>query len=104
MLLIKIAILLNKTFFLFYRYNFHYESEIKVVQKYEGLILLEIDVLQAELELFLHKYPKNARLSTKQKKRASQCSLTNDTLTVFLPQQMKQCEFQVDAVQNWMYG
>ncbi|KAF2889856.1 hypothetical protein ILUMI_16317 [Ignelater luminosus] len=86
-------------------YNSHYEVEVKVVEKYGSLVDNETEVLLLELYLFLHAHPKDLEMDpTQQRKRESQQSEPTESQTWILPQQMKQCEYQVDAVRNWMFG
>lgn len=80
-------------------------SEVKIVEN-NKLVMVELEVLVAELDLFLDKYADDLDVNpTIQRPRASQCPKDNETFqSIVLPGQMKQCEYQVDAVQNWMFG
>ncbi|XP_031358116.1 uncharacterized protein LOC116181827 [Photinus pyralis] len=102
-------------------YKEHYVTEIKIVEKYENLTLIEANLLIAELGEILYQFPKEASQRSREvsayselKKDATpkeedgedgdEKEMVNSTFTNFIVQRMKQCEYQVGAVQNWMYG
>lgn len=80
-------------------YNDHYTSEIKIIDKLPELSLEEAHIFSLELQQFLQAYPK----TTTERKISSAFSINEDTYD-FIPKQMIVCEYQVEAVYNWMAG
>lgn len=97
------TIRIYKYFICCFRYNAHHDSEVKIVERYSELIDEESDILVQELNEFLNDFPKEIDISpTQMKRRASQVSegIQEDEI----PEQLKRCGYQVDAVHNWMFG
>ncbi|KAK5649450.1 hypothetical protein RI129_000479 [Pyrocoelia pectoralis] len=97
-------------------YKAHYNTEVQIVEKFDNLIQVEADLLKAELGQILNQFPKGSRKrdSSSDTATATEEQIedngsqneknTNYTFADLLLQHMKQCEYQVGAVQNWMYG
>lgn len=75
-------------------------EEIKTVNKYPDLIREETDLLIKELRQYLNAYPKTIAEIC----RASRCEVSENTTENLLPLQMKMCEYEVQALKNWMLG
>lgn len=81
------------------RYNDHFASEVKIIDKLPQLAHDEANVFMLELRQFLHAYPKLPN----ERKMSSAFSINDETYD-FIPKQMIICEYQVEAVHNWMAG
>lgn len=93
----------NYTYTSFIHYNCRYvadcQNELKIVNKYPEMIREETELLIKELRQFLNAYPKTIG----EIRRASRCTIPEEP-DVTLPAQMKMCEYEVLALNNWMLG
>lgn len=72
---------------------------MKIINKYPDLAHDETELLMKELRQFLNAYPKKVG----EIRRASQCTIPEEP-ELILPAQMKMCEYEVQALDNWMLG
>ncbi|RZC35472.1 uncharacterized protein BDFB_000525, partial [Asbolus verrucosus] len=82
------------------------EAEIKILEKYYKLVDQEVNVLLAEIERFLGEFSKNETIQGGKhlKKNGSEGPSIDEITEKLIPHQMKTCKYQVDAVNNWMFG
>ncbi|KAF5299349.1 hypothetical protein FQA39_LY02522 [Lamprigera yunnana] len=92
-------------------YHAQYTEETLIVNKYENMVGMETNLLVAELEQILRKYKINSNpqsikdiQTTVSDEPSEDSTEAKSTEKNFLFLQMKQCEFQIDAAQNWMMG
>ena len=87
------------------------DAEIQVLQKYRKFMDQEIDFLISEIDRFLSESGKNTNIREKRSSRLEDLKdESNEEVPVenpqdeLIPHQMKACQFQVEAVNNWMFG
>ncbi|XP_044262953.1 uncharacterized protein LOC123010272 isoform X2 [Tribolium madens] len=90
-------------------YSSQCEAEIKLITKYYELTEQETELLISELDRFLgenaDKEPIHERRSWQNINVAQeQQPSPNNSEDNLIPYQMKCCQYQVDAVNNWMFG
>lgn len=73
--------------------------EIGILNKYPELVEEETELLIKELRQFLYAFPKEIT----EIRRASRYAL-GESPSVQLPIQMRMCEFEVLALDNWLLG
>lgn len=72
---------------------------MKIINKFPELSNDETELLTKELRQFLNAYPKKVG----EIRRASRCTFTEEP-DYILPAQMKMCEYEVEALENWILG
>lgn len=96
---------------IFFRYSKQCEDEIKLLRKYRQLTDKESDLLVSELDRFLSQNADKEQILDRRKLNPvapiedhEGVELPVNSEDDLIPYHMKTCKYQVDAVNNWMFG